>query len=139
MARKPGSPEDESTGQRSQRQLRVGEELRHALAQLLRPGALRDPVLSDASITVTEVQVSPDLRSATAFVMPLGGGNATDIVAGLRRSAPFLRGRIARLVRLRRVPSLDFSLDNAFENAERIAELLRSDAVERDLQDKNGG
>jgi ribosome-binding factor A len=139
MARKPGSQEDESTGQRSQRQLRVGEELRHALAQLLRPGALRDPVLSDASITVTEVQVSPDLRSATAFVMPLGGGNATDIVAGLRRSAPFLRGRIARLVRLRRVPSLDFSLDNAFENAERIAELLRSDAVERDLQDKNGG
>jgi ribosome-binding factor A len=139
MARKPGSPEDESTGQRSQRQLRVGEELRHALAQLLRPGALRDPVLSDASITVTEVQVSPDLRSATAFVMPLGGCNTTDIVAGLRRSAPFLRGRIARLVRLRRVPSLDFSLDDAFDNAERIAELLRSDAVERDLQDKNGG
>ena len=129
----------DNPGERSQRQLRVGEELRHALAQLLRPGALRDPVLSDASITVTEVQVSPDLRSATAFVMPLGGCNTTDIVAGLRRSAPFLRGRIARLVRLRRVPSLDFSLDNAFENAERIAELLRSDAVERDLQDKNGG
>jgi ribosome-binding factor A len=123
--------------ERSQRQLRVGEELRHVLAQLLRPGVLRDPVLSDATITVTEVQVSPDLRNATAFVMPLGGGNTTDIVAGLRRSAPFLRGRIARLVRLRRVPSLDFSLDNAFENAERIAELLRSDAVERDLQDKN--
>ena len=134
MARDRSSPK-----QAGQRPLRVGEELRHALAQLLRPGALRDPVLSDASITVTEVQVSPDLRSATAFVMPLGGGNTADIVAGLRRSAPFLRGRIARLVRLRRVPSLDFSLDDAFDNAERIAELLRSDAVERDLQDKNGG
>ena len=75
----------------SQRQLRVGEELRHALAQLLRPGELRDPALRDANVTVTEVRISPDLRNATAFVMPFGGGNADEIMAGLQRSAPFLK------------------------------------------------
>ncbi|MBV8776149.1 MAG: 30S ribosome-binding factor RbfA [Alphaproteobacteria bacterium] len=127
----------EGAGQRSQRQLRVGEELRHALAQLLRPGELRDPALFEANVTVTEVQVSPDLRNATAFVMPLGGANAADIVAGLRRSAPFLKGRIARAVRLRRVPNLNFALDSAFDSAQRIAALLLSEAVERDLQDKD--
>jgi ribosome-binding factor A len=123
----------------SQRQLRVGEELRHALAQLLRPGELRDPTLCDANITVTEVQISPDLRNATAFVMPLGGANAGDIIAALRRSAPFLKGRVARTVRLRLVPNLSFALDIAFDSAERIAALLHSDAVERDLRDKDDG
>jgi ribosome-binding factor A len=124
-------------GEPRQRQLRVGEELRHALAQLLRPGELRDPALHDANVTVTEVQLSPDLRNATAFVMPLAGANAPDIVAALKRSAPYLKGRIARAVRLRRVPNLTFALDNAFDRAERIAAVLRSDAVERDLQGKN--
>jgi ribosome-binding factor A len=119
---------------RNQRQLRVGEELRHALAQLLRPGTMRDPALQEANVTVTEVQVSHDLRNATAFVMPLAGAHAADIIAGLRRSAPFLKGRIARAVRLRRVPNLTFALDNAFDSAERIATLLHSDAVERDLR-----
>jgi ribosome-binding factor A len=126
-----------TAGGRSQRQLRIGEELRHALAQLLRPGELRDPALFDANITVTEVQVSPDLRNATAFVMPLAGSAAADIVAGLRRSAPYLKGRIARIVRLRRVPNLAFSLDSAFDNADRIAAILHSEPVERDLQDKD--
>ncbi|HEV2189486.1 MAG TPA: 30S ribosome-binding factor RbfA [Stellaceae bacterium] len=121
----------------SQRQLRVGEELRHALAQLLRPGELRDPALYDANVTVTEVQVSPDLRNATAFVMPLGGTNAADIIAALRRSAPFLKGRVARSVQLRLVPNLSFALDSAFDSAERIAAVLHSEAVERDLQDKD--
>src|SRR5580658_6895550 len=121
-------------GGRSQRQLRVGEELRHLLARLLRHGELRDPALHDANVTVTEVQLSPDLRNATAFVMPLAGANAPDIVAALKRSAPYLKGRIARAVRLRRVPNLTFALDNAFDRAERIAAVLRSDAVERDLQ-----
>ena len=121
----------------SQRQLRVGEELRHALAQMLRPGEMRDPALHDAQITVTEVQLSPDLGNATAFVMPLGGGNAADILAALRRSAPFLKGRIARAVRLRRVPNLSFALDNAFDNAAHIAALLHSETVERDLRDKD--
>src|SRR5579872_3407634 len=85
----------------SQRQLRVGEELRHALAQLLRPGELRDPALSDANITVTEVRISPDLKNATAFVMPLAGTKTDEIMAGLRRSAAFLRNRIAHTVELR--------------------------------------
>src|SRR4029079_15940435 len=94
---------DHSSGSRpaTQRQLRVGEELRHALAQLLRPGELRDPALSDAIITVTEVRISPDLKNATAFVMPLAGANAQEIMAGLERSAPFLKARVARMVELR--------------------------------------
>jgi ribosome-binding factor A len=122
-----------------QRQLRVGEELRHALAQMLRPGEMRDPALHDANVTVTEVQVSPDLRSATAFVMPLGGANSADIVAALRRSAPYLKGRVARTVQLRRVPNLSFALDSAFDSAARIATVLHSEAVARDLQDKDDG
>jgi ribosome-binding factor A len=117
----------------SQRQLRVGEELRHALAQLLRPGELRDPALSEASITVIEVRVSPDLKNATAFVMPLAGANADAIMAGLQRSAPFLRGRLARAVELRQAPSLVFAFDRAFDNAARIATLLATPEVERDL------
>ena len=127
------------SAQPSQRQLRVGEELRHALARLLRPGELRDPALFDANVTVTEVQLSPDLHNATAFVMPLGGGNATDIIAGLRRSAPYLKGQIAKVVRLRRVPNLNFALDSAFDTADRIAALLHSEAVERDLRNRDGG
>src|SRR5580704_19122409 len=134
MPRRQSLAKTEGLGERSQRQLRVGEELRHALARLLRPGELRDPALHDANVTVTEVQLSPDLRNATAFVMPLAGANAPDIVAALKRSAPYLKGRIARAVRLRRVPNLTFALDNAFDSAERIATLLHSDAVERDLR-----
>ena len=121
----------------SQRRLRVGEELRHALARLLRPGELHDPALFDANITVTEVQLSPDLRNAAAFVMPLGGANAIDIIAGLRRSAPYIRGRLGKLVRLRRVPNLSFALDSAFDSATRIAAVLHSEPVARDLQDKD--
>jgi ribosome-binding factor A len=117
----------------SQRQLRVGEELRHVLAQLLRPGELRDPALRDASITVTEVRISPDLRNATAFVMPLAGANADEIMAGLKRSAIFLKGRVARMVELRQVPNIVFALDDAFDNAARIAALLARPEVERDL------
>jgi ribosome-binding factor A len=117
-----------------QRQLRVGEELRHMLAELLRPGELRDPALHEANITVTEVRLSPDLRNATAFVMPLGGAKTEEIMAGLRRSAPFLKSRLARMVELRHMPNLTFALDNAFESAARISALLASPAVEPDLQ-----
>ena len=128
--------DDRSSGPRpaSQRQLRVGEELRHALAQLLRPGELRDPALREANVTVTEIRVSPDLRNATAYVMPLAGANADEIMAGLKRSAPFLKGRLARMIELRQVPNLVFALDTAFDSAERIAALLHSPEVERDLQ-----
>ena len=126
---------EHSSGPRApgQRQLRVGEELRHLLAELLRPGELRDPALHDANITITEVRLSPDLRNATAFVMPLGGANAGEIMAGLRRSAPFLKSRLARMVELRHMPNITFALDNAFESAARISALLSSPAVEPDL------
>lgn len=122
-----------AAGAPSQRQLRVGEELRHRLAELLRPGELRDPALHDANITVTEVRLSPDLRNATAFVMPLGGTNTEEIMAGLRRSAPFLKSRLARTLELRHMPNITFALDNAFDSAARISQLLASPAVERDL------
>lgn len=125
----------------TQRQLRVGEELRHALAQLLRPGELRDPALQEASVTVTEVRMSPDLRNATAFVMPLAGAQADEIMSGLERSAGFLKARIGRNLGLRYTPNLVFAFDRAFESAERIATLLADPAVARDLQsdaeDKN--
>jgi ribosome-binding factor A len=127
---------DLSSGPRpaGQRQLRVGEELRHLLAELLRPGELRDPALREANVTVTEVRLSPDLRNATAFVMPLGGEKTDEIMAGLRRSAPFLKARLARMIELRHVPNIAFAFDNAFDSAARISALLASPAVERDLQ-----
>ena len=118
----------------SQRQLRVGEELRHALARILRDGECREPVLEDASITVTEVRMSPDLRNATAFVMPLSGTNATEVVAGLERSATFLKGLVAREVQLRNTPNLVFELDDSFDRADRISALLTRPEVARDLR-----
>jgi ribosome-binding factor A len=118
----------------SQRRLRVGEELRHALSMILRNSECRDPLLANTSITVTEVRMSPDLRNATAFVMPLAGANAADIMAGLKRSAGFLRGRIAREVPLRNAPNLVFALDDLFDQADRISELLARPEVARDLE-----
>jgi ribosome-binding factor A len=121
-------------GKTSQRQLRVGEELRHALARILRDGECRDPVLENASITVTEVRMSPDLRNATAFVMPLAGSNSAEVVAGLERSAPFLKGLLAREVQLRNTPNLAFALDDSFDRADRISALLTRPEVARDLK-----
>lgn len=118
----------------SQRQLRVGEELRHALARILRDGECRDPVLENASITVTEVRISPDLRNATAFVMPLAGTRATEVVASLERSATFLKGLVAREVQLRNTPNLVFALDDSFDRAARISTLLMRPEVARDLR-----
>ena len=117
----------------SQRQLRVAEELRHALAKIFQEGECRDPALRDTSIAVTEVRMSPDLRNATAFVMPLGGSNATEILAGLRRSSPFLRRLVAREIPLRYTPRLVFALDGAFAQADRITALLARPQVARDL------
>lgn len=123
---------------RGQRRLRVGEALRHALVKMLRDGECRDPALIDAAITVTEISVSPDLRNACAYVMPLGGGNGEEIIAALRRSAPFLRGRLAREVPLRHAPQLAFALDRSFDHAERIAALLARPEVARDLESSRG-
>jgi ribosome-binding factor A len=118
----------------SQRRRRVGEELRHVIAQILREGGYRDPVLRQSSITVSEVRVSPDLRSATAFVMPLGGANTAETLAALKRSAPVLRSLAARELTLRYVPNLTFALDETFDQADRIAALLALPEVERDLR-----
>ena len=117
----------------SQRQLRVAEELRHALAKIFQEGECRDPALRDTSIAVTEVRMSPDLRNATAFVVPLGGENTPEIIAGLKRSSAFLRRLVAREVPLRYAPRLVFALDGAFAQADRIAALLARPEVARDL------
>jgi ribosome-binding factor A len=117
----------------SQRQLRVGEEMRHGLARILGQHELRDPVLQDADITVTEVRVSPDLKNLTAFVMPLGGQRSPEIIAALQRGAGFLRGRLAREVPMRYTPSLRFALDTSFDHASRIEALLHRPEVERDI------
>lgn len=119
---------------RSQRQLRVGEVIRHALARLLDRGEAHDPGLAGISITVTEVRVSPDLRNATAFVVPLGGGDAAAILDSLRRAAPFFRRRMGRELDLRFLPTLAFELDSSFDNATRISSLLRTPAVAADLE-----
>lgn len=121
----------------SQRPLRVGEELRHALAYILERGELRDPDLAGAVITVTEVRVSPDLKNATAYVIPLAGARAAEILVALRRSAPYLRRLLAREVKLRYAPNIAFALDTAFAHASRIDAALRQPEVERDLGERD--
>src|SRR4051812_37603811 len=117
----------------SQRQLRVGEELRHALAEVLRRGDFRDPELQNLNVTVTEVRISPDLRNATAFITPLGGGQVDETVAAMRRAAAFFRAQIARAIKLRYVPTLSFEADTSFEYADHINRLLQEPEVARDL------
>ncbi len=121
-----------------QRQLRVGEELRHALAEVFTRGGLRDPALKDASVTVTEVRISPDLRNATAFVTPLGGGDAAALLDALARAAPYIRGLIGRMMQLRFTPAIAFELDTSFERASHIDALLRQPAVAADLDREAG-
>lgn len=132
----------QSKGERAkgggQRPLRVGEELRHVLAELLARGDIRDPDLSGTSVTVTEVRVSPDLKNATAFVIPLGGTDGERVVAGLTRCAPWLRGQIARNVRLKYSPRIGFRLDRSFEEASRIDAVLRRPEVAADLMRAEG-
>jgi len=120
--------------QPSQRQLRVGEALRHALVDVLAQGGLRDPALRDKSITVSEVRVSPDLKNAKAYVMPLGGGDAEDFIAALRRAAPYLRGAVARITTLKHTPKFSFEIDRTFLRAEEVDGLLRRPQVARDLR-----
>lgn len=117
------------------RQLRVGELIRHALVEVLRRDEVQDPSVSGRSITVSEVTLSPDLRNATVFVEPLGGGDVDDVLAGLNRSSKFLSGRIARSVKLKYAPRLSFKRDQTFNHAEHIDGILRSEAVKRDLDD----
>ena len=120
----------------SQRQLRVGELIRHALAELLTRGDVHDPVIEGHLITVPEVRMSADLRLATIYVMPLGGRDKNDVVAALERNKRYLRGEIARRVNLKFAPEIRFALDERFDEAERIEKLLRTPAVRRDLDHK---
>jgi ribosome-binding factor A len=117
----------------SQRQLRVGETVRHAIADILSQGHVHDPVLEGHLITVPEVRMSPDLKLATIYVMPLGGHDTTEVIEALARNKKFLRGEIARRVNLKFAPDLRFRADERFDEAERIEKLLRTPAVQRDL------
>ena len=118
----------------SQRQLRVGELVRHAVADLLSNGSVHDPALEGHIITVPEVKMSPDLKLATIYVMPLGGRDIDIVVAGLERNKKFLRGEVAHRVNLKFAPDLRFRVDERFDEAERIEKLLRTPAVQRDLK-----
>jgi ribosome-binding factor A len=131
--------QSKQSGTPSQRQLRVGELVRHALADVLTRGEVRDPDLEAAIITISEVRMSPDLRLATALVSPLGVQDGERAVAALNRNARFLRGRIAPALRqIRFMPELRFRLDTRFDESSRIDQLLRSPEVARDLESGEG-
>jgi ribosome-binding factor A len=117
----------------SQRALRAGELIRHALAEILARGDVHDPVIETHLITVPEVRMSPDLRLATVYVMPLGGTDEKDVLAALDRNKRYLRGEVAHRVNLKFAPDLRFRIDERFDEAERIERLLRSPQVRRDL------
>jgi ribosome-binding factor A len=122
-----------ATSAPSQRQLRVGEEIRHALIRIFAEAHWRDPDLAGANITLTEVRIGPDLRNATAFVLPFGGGDAARLVAALNRAAPYLRHELGRAVQLRFLPELKFEADSSFDEAARIRARLGDPTVRRDL------
>jgi len=129
------SRQSHSAGQGpSQRQLRVGEMLRHALAEVLQRGDISDPVLDTAIVTVPEVRMTPDLRHAICYVMPLGGQHIDEIIKALERNRKFLRGELAHKVTLKYMPDLKFEIDRSFEEGDRIDRLLKSPEVTRDLE-----
>lgn len=119
----------------SQRMLRVGELVRHALAQIFARGDIEDEALDGAVITVPEVRMSPDLKLASAYIMPLGGERAAEIVEALNRHQRFIRGRVAPEIDLKFAPEIRFFIDETFEEFGKIDALLRSDRVQRDLHD----
>ncbi len=117
----------------SQRQLKVGELIRHAVADIFFRGVIVDEVLSKHSLTVPEVRMAPDLKLATVYVLPLGGGDAEEAVEHLNKHKRFLRGEVAKRVTMRYMPELRFKVDTSFESSRRIDELLASPKVARDL------
>ncbi|MDS1137312.1 30S ribosome-binding factor RbfA [Nitratireductor indicus] len=119
----------------SQRQLRVGEQVRHAIAQMLQRGEISDDVIESTVISVSEVRMSPDLKIATAYVSPLGSGDKDAVIAALNKHARFIRGRITPALRqMKYMPQLRFRFDDSFENFNKIDRLLRSPEVARDLK-----
>ena len=121
----------------SQRQLRAGELIRHALVDILREQDINDPDLAGVSVTVSEVRMTSDLKHAICFVAPLGGGHAREVVKALNRHAKFLRGLLGHNIEMRFTPALKFLPDESFAEARRIDELLASPEVARDLRDEN--
>jgi ribosome-binding factor A len=126
---------DQSVGA-SQRQLRVGELIRHELAAMLTRGEVHDPVIQTHMITVPEVRMSADLRLATIYIMPLGGRDEKEVLDALERNKRYVRGEIARRVNLKFAPEIRFRIDERFDEAERIEKLLRTPVVQRDLADE---
>lgn len=118
----------------SQRQLRVGELVRHKLSEMLTRAEIHDDELQSFFITIPEVRMSPDLKIATAFVMPLGGGQMDGAVAALNRNKKFIRGEVAKAVALKFAPDVRFRPDDSFDEAKRIDELLESDRVRQDTR-----
>jgi ribosome-binding factor A len=129
----PRHHQKSSAGSGSQRQLRVGETVRHAVAEILAHGNVHDPDLEGLIITVPEVKMSPDLKLATVYVMPLGGRDTDKVITALARNKKFLRGEVAHRVNLKFAPDLRFRIDDRFDEAERIEKLLRTPEVRRDL------
>jgi len=118
----------------SQRMLRVGEQVRIAITQVLQRGDVRDPLIETAVISVSEVRMSPDLKVATAYVTPLGQKDHTAVIAALNKHARYLRGRVSPMIRqLKYMPELRFRDDTSFDNYAKIDALLRSPEVARDL------
>ena len=120
----------------TQRQLRVGEEIRHVLAGVFARGEVRDHELHDVVITVTEVRIGPDLKRATAFVTRLGRSDVAEKLPALRRAAPFLRGCVAKALKLRVAPDLSFQADTSIDYAMHVDGLMRKPEVARDLAGK---
>jgi ribosome-binding factor A len=124
----------EQSGPGSQRQLRVGELVRHAVAEMLARGEVHDPVIEGHLITVPEVRMTADLRLATIYVMPLGGRDEKEVVAALERNKRYLRGEIAKRINLKFAPDIRFRIDERFGEAERIEKLLRTPQIRRGLE-----
>jgi ribosome-binding factor A len=126
----PSTPET-----RSVRLLRVGEQVRHVLSEVLMRGDVHDPVLASHTVSVTEVRMSPDLRHATVFVKPLLGSDEKDVINALKRNVKYLRGEVARRVNLKFSAQLKFLPDESFDEASHIDAILRRPEVARDLGD----
>ena len=136
MSRQPQRKRRPAKGPRgpSQRQLRAGELVRHALVEILREEDLQDPALAGVSVTLTEVRVTADLKHALCFVEPLGGEQATEVIAALNRVSKFIRGRLGHTIEMRFTPALKFVHDDSFDVAEHMNRLLADPRVRRDLE-----
>ena len=123
----------------NQRQLRVAEEIRHVLAAVFARHEFRDPELAAADITVTEVRIGPDLKRATAFIVRLGRSDVAELIPALKRATPYLRGQMAKAMKLRMVPDLSFQPDTALDYAMEINRLMHEPVVARDLERPQDG